>query len=147
MAINWNDNKVFNPNAPQRSAHASESVPRAAAKPAVESEQTEQYTETPSRMAEELFTDRFTLEQQLANDILTDRQGPPPVLDDNYIAGYLRENIGRNVRAEFPLPGGFLIDKTGILREVGVNYFVLEDYISRARVLCDMYSVKFVTIL
>ncbi len=78
--------------------------------------------------------------------ILTE-QGPPPVSDKNYIAGYLTRNIGKNVRAEFVVGTNQFVDKTGILREVGVNYFVLEDYISHARVMCDLYSVKFVTIL
>lgn len=75
------------------------------------------------------------------------QEGPPPVMDPHYLAGYLVTNIGRNVRAEFALPGGFFLDKAGILKEVGVNYFVLEDYISHAKIVCDLYSVKFLTIL
>ena len=74
-------------------------------------------------------------------------QGPPPATDRSYIPGYLAANLGKNVRAEFVLGTGFYTDKTGILREVGTNYFVLEDYISHARIMCDLYSVKFVTTL
>jgi len=74
-------------------------------------------------------------------------QGPPPVMDKNYIAGYLASNIGKNIRAEFAISTGLFLDKAGVLREVGVNYFVLQDYISKALVMCDLYSVKFVTIL
>ncbi len=74
-------------------------------------------------------------------------QGPPPASDRNYIPGYLRRQIGKNVRAEFLLGTAITIDKTGILREVGVNYFVLEDYISHAMIMCDLYSVRFVTTL
>jgi len=74
-------------------------------------------------------------------------QGPPPVMDKYYIAGYLTTLIGKNVRAEFAISTGLYLDKAGVLREVGVNYFVLEDYITRARIMCDLYSVKFVTTL
>lgn len=80
--------------------------------------------------------------------IIPDSQdGPPPVNDKDYIPGYLQTLIGRNVRAEFVVGTNQFVDKTGILREVGTNYFVLEDYISHARIMCDLYSVKFVTAL
>lgn len=72
---------------------------------------------------------------------------PLPVMDIAYIQGYLAQNIGKNVRAEFVLSGNLYMDKAGKLLEVGVNYFVLEDLVSRARIMCDMYSVKFVTTL
>ena len=74
-------------------------------------------------------------------------QGPPPVMDRYYIPGYLTSIIGANVRAEFMIGTTQYMDKTGTLREVGVNYFVLEDFISHARIMCDLYSVKFVTSL
>ncbi|HHU05979.1 MAG TPA: hypothetical protein GXZ65_05815 [Clostridiales bacterium] len=74
-------------------------------------------------------------------------QGPPPVMDREYIAGYLKTLIGKSVRAEFAISTGLYLDKTGVLREVGVNYFVLEDLVTRARIMCDLYSVRFVTTL
>jgi hypothetical protein len=76
-----------------------------------------------------------------------DQQGPPPVADVGYVPYYLASNIGKNVRAEFAISGALYVDKTGKLIEVGVNYFVLEDINSRANIMCDLYSVKFVTIL
>ncbi len=75
------------------------------------------------------------------------QQGPPFSTDPGYIPYFLRSNIGRNVRAEFIVGSNQFVDKTGRLLEVGINYFVLEDYISHARVMCDLYSVRFVTIL
>jgi len=72
-------------------------------------------------------------------------QGPPPVMDREYIAGYLNTQIGKRVRAEFAISTGLYLDKTGILKEVGVNYFVLEDLVTRANIMCDLYSVRFVT--
>ena len=174
MAINWTDNKVFNPNTQQRMP-MNERTNNAATRPipglTEDNIQMEKYTNNQKMMNEKMMNEdmmnenmmnnrmmsenrmndnmmnKMIIEDQLRNDMMTDRMGPPPVMNREYIAGYLKENIGRGVRAEFPLAGGFYVDKAGILKDVGVNYFVLEDYITHARILCDLYSVKFVTIL
>jgi hypothetical protein len=73
------------------------------------------------------------------------QQGPPPVMDPSFIPGYLASNLGANVRAEFIVGTTQYIDKSGRLIDVGVNYFVLEDFVSGAHIMCDLYSVKFVT--
>ena len=72
-------------------------------------------------------------------------QGPPTVLDPGYIPAYLRTQIGKRVRAEFNIGTNLYIDRTGFLREVGISYFVLEDYVTRVRIMCDLYSLKFLT--
>jgi len=72
------------------------------------------------------------------------QQGPPPVMDRSYIPGYLASIIGRLIRAEFII-GNQSFDKAGRLVEVGTNYFVMKDAISEDEVMCDLYSVKFVT--
>ncbi len=74
-------------------------------------------------------------------------QGPPPSTEKGYIPYYLASNIGRKVRAEFIIGTSQFTDKTGELAEVGINYFVLYDVNSRTYIMCDMYSVRFVTIL
>ena len=75
------------------------------------------------------------------------RQGPPPSGEIGYIPYYLASNIGKNIRAEFIIGSNMYADKSGVLIEVGINYFVLEDVSSRTHIMCDLYSVKFVTIL
>lgn len=75
------------------------------------------------------------------------QQGPPPSTERGYIPYFLASNIGKNVRAEFIIGTTQYADKTGMLTEVGINYFVLRDVNSRTDVMCDLYSVKFVTIL
>lgn len=75
------------------------------------------------------------------------QQGPPPSTEKGYIPYYLASNIGKNVRAEFIIGTTQYADKTGVLTEVGINYFVLRDVNSRTDIMCDLYSVKFVTIL
>lgn len=71
-------------------------------------------------------------------------EGPPTIMSAGYTPAYLRTIIGRRVRAEFVFQNMYL-DKTGILREVGISYFVLEDTATHAMIMCDLYSVKFVT--
>lgn len=78
---------------------------------------------------------------------VTFQQGPPPATERGFIPYYLTLNIGKSVRAEFIIGSNQYIDKSGILIEVGINYFVLQDIGSKTHVMCDLYSVKFVTIL
>lgn len=75
------------------------------------------------------------------------RQAPPPTTDMGYIPGFLASNIGKSVRAEFIVGSNQYVDKTGILSAVGINYFVLQDVNSRTFIMCDLYSVRFVTFL
>ena len=75
------------------------------------------------------------------------QQGPPPSTERGYIPYYLASNIGKNVRAEFIIGTTQYVDKTGMISEVGINYFVLRDVNARTDVMCDLYSVKFVTVL
>jgi hypothetical protein len=75
---------------------------------------------------------------------IIDEPGPPSVMDPGYIPGYLRTQIGKRIRAEFVFENLFL-DKTGILRDVGYNYFVLQDNATGAMIMCDLYSARFIT--
>lgn len=75
------------------------------------------------------------------------QQGPPPVTQIDYIPGYLASNIGRNIKAEFIVGTSQYVEKVGKLVDVGINYFVLQDINSRTYIMCDLYSVRFVTIL
>ena len=127
--ITWLGNKVLNSDpiqTTQQTTQGESSMRRNTTDPATQTTQTTQTTQGGQTMFQ---------------------QGPPPAMDYGYIAGYLSRNIGKNVKAEFLLGSNQFVDKTGILREVGINYFVLEDYISHALIMCDLYSVRFVTIL
>ena len=75
------------------------------------------------------------------------QQGPPPVTEADYIPGYLASMIGRNIKAEFVVGTNQYVEKVGMLLNVGVNFFVLLDVNSRTTVMCDLYSVKFVTVI
>lgn len=85
-----------------------------------------------------------TLTRTEAQDTSPFMEGPPSIMSAGYTPAYLRTIIGKRVRAEFVFQNLYL-DKTGILREVGISYFVLEDNATHAMVMCDLYSVRFVT--
>ena len=85
-----------------------------------------------------------TLTRTEAQDSSPFMEGPPTIMSAGYTPAYLRTIIGRRVRAEFVFQN-MLLDKTGILREVGISYFVLEDNATHAMIMCDLYSVKFLT--
>jgi hypothetical protein len=85
-----------------------------------------------------------TLTRTEAQDASPFMEGPPTIMSAGYTPAYLRTIIGRRVRAEFVFQNLYL-DKTGILREVGISYFVLEDTATHSMVMCDLYSVRFVT--
>lgn len=127
-SISWVGNKVLDPNAQYR--------------PAQNIAQAEPETKKCSADADSLPTQRDIVDE----DNLT-QQGPPPSTERGYIPYYLASNIGKNVRAEFIIGTSQYVDKTGKLIEVGINYFVLEDVNARTHTMCDLYSVKFVTVL
>ncbi len=72
---------------------------------------------------------------------------PQPRKNPQFSQGYLKEHIGQNVRVEFLIGSdGALIDRIGTLVEVGENYIVLQPTGTDDLLMCDLFSIKFVTI-
>ncbi|MEF9951354.1 MAG: hypothetical protein RR838_02085 [Clostridium sp.] len=71
-------------------------------------------------------------------------QMEPTFENKGYVQSYLKSIIGRYIRCEFLLGTNLLTDKAGLLKDVGINYFVLIDA-SQDEIMCDLYSLKFVT--
>ena len=63
-----------------------------------------------------------------------------------YTPAFLRQQIGKIVRVEFLIGTNNLVDRIGILEDVGVSYILLRSIESNTLVYCDLYSIKFVTI-
>jgi len=74
-------------------------------------------------------------------------QAPQTVQSRLYTPGFLRTQIGRRMRVEFLIGTGAMIDRTGTLIGVGASYILLQMVDSDDIMLCDIYSIKFVTIL
>ena len=64
---------------------------------------------------------------------------------DEFFA-FLRENIGKLMRVEFLIGTNNLVDRTGILIDVGASYILLRSLESDTITYCDIYSIKFITI-
>lgn len=73
--------------------------------------------------------------------------GSPTILDTEYTQGYLRTQVGKRVLVTFLLGTGTLQDRTGVLEKVGISYIIIGEPETNRRTLCDIYSIKFVSIL
>lgn len=73
----------------------------------------------------------------------------PTTLDSTlFTPGYLRTQIGKRMRVEFLIgTNGPMVDRTGTLVGVGTSYILLQPIETDDVMLCDIYSIKFVTIL
>ena len=63
-----------------------------------------------------------------------------------YFNQFLSTQIGRRIKADFLIGTNMLLDKTGVLLEVGANYILINETATDDYVVCDYYSLKFVTI-
>ncbi len=59
----------------------------------------------------------------------------------------LQENVGNYVIVEFLIGTGSLISRQGVLYNVSTQFLVLFDEFESRYVVCDIFSVKFVTFL
>ena len=74
-------------------------------------------------------------------------QNSPEILTNNiYTPAFLRENIGKLMRVEFLIGTNNLVDRTGILIDVGASYILLRALESDVITYCDIYAIKFITI-
>lgn len=73
-------------------------------------------------------------------------QTPATVQSTLFTPGFLRTQIGKRMRVEFLIGTGALIDRTGTLLNVGASYILLRMVDSDDVMMCDIYSIKFVTI-
>ena len=92
------------------------------------------------------------LEQEQKQDQGEDRnvtinQNSPEILTNPiYTPAFLREQIGKLMRVEFLIGTNNLVDRIGILQDVGASYILLRSFENDSLVYCDIYSIKFITI-
>jgi hypothetical protein len=77
---------------------------------------------------------------------LEKQPGPPVLTVPKYSQTWLTEQLGKYIKVEFLIGTNMLIDREGILKEVGVNYIVLKESGTKDDLMCDMYSIKFVRV-
>lgn len=71
---------------------------------------------------------------------------PPTLTEAIYTPGYLRLHIGDLMRVEF-LIGNNTTDRVGRLKQVGASFIVLTALDGGSEIVCDIYSIRFVTII
>lgn len=71
---------------------------------------------------------------------------PPTLSEAIYTPGYLRQHIGELMRVEF-LIGNQTTDRVGRLQNVGASFIVLQSLEGASQMVCDIYSIRFVTII
>ncbi len=76
------------------------------------------------------------------------RSTTPTTLESTYyIAGLLNSFVGSRVRVQFLLgTSAPLVDVLGTLMQVGANYIVIQPVETDDLMVCDMFSIKFVTV-
>lgn len=70
----------------------------------------------------------------------------PTLTNIGYTQAYLRTLIGRHVRVSFLIGTNMLVDRVGMLQDVGISYIVLKQLDANISTMCDLYSIKFVDV-
>lgn len=71
---------------------------------------------------------------------------PETLTNTSFLPAYLSQYIGHWIRAEFFI-GEAVEQRVGVLHEVGASYFIIEAIEPQTLIVCDMFSVRFVTIV
>jgi hypothetical protein len=85
-------------------------------------------------------------QRQMENHVTTNSNSLEILTNNIYTPAFLREQIGKLVRVEFLIGTNNLVDKIGILQDVGASYILLKSLESNTTTYADIYSIKFVTI-
>ena len=79
-------------------------------------------------------------------NVVINSETPEMLTNNIYTPAFLRENIGKLMRVEFLIGTNSLVDRTGILIDVGASYILLRALESDVITYADLYSIKFITI-
>lgn len=90
--------------------------------------------------------EQLSNKRQMENHVTTNANSPEILTNNIYTPAFLRQQIGKLVRVEFLIGTNNLVDRIGILQDVGASYILLRSLESNTTVYADIYSIKFVTI-
>lgn len=78
---------------------------------------------------------------------ITDQTQPVPMTAESteFLNGFLRTQIGREVLVQFLIGTNTFTDRTGTLIGVGANYILLRPANSDDIIACDFFNIKFIT--
>ena len=70
----------------------------------------------------------------------------PSAFKKNHLPGFLITQLNKLVRIEFLLGTQTYTERTGILLDVGADFVILSEFGSSNKIVCDLQSIKFVSI-
>lgn len=79
-------------------------------------------------------------------NIQINQDSPEILTNPIYTPAFLRQQIGKLMRIEFLIGTNNMVDRIGILEDVGASYILLRSLESDSLVYCDIYAIKFITI-
>jgi hypothetical protein len=99
-------------------------------------------------MPEEMLNENREMQFPTTTGGPTFQTEPTPTVqnDIGYTQGWLKTQIGKYIKIEFLIGTNMLIDREGVLKEVGISYIVIQESGTNDLVMCDIYSIKFVRI-
>lgn len=84
--------------------------------------------------------------QQNEQHVQITANSPETLTNNIYTPAFLRQQIGKLMRVEFLIGTNNLVDRIGILEDVGASYILLRSLESSTTIYADIYSIKFITI-
>lgn len=97
-------------------------------------------------MEENQISELNERESRQTNHVVTNSNSPEILTNNIYTPAFLRQYLGRLVRVEFLIGTNNLVDRVGIMEDVGASYILLRSVESNTLVYADIYAIKFVTI-
>lgn len=92
-------------------------------------------------------SDSGTMTQTSLSRPILEYNQPYPITAESiqYLNGFIRSQIGRNVSIEFLVGTNQLVTKDGFLLAVGANFILLNPKGTDDILACDFYNIKFIT--
>ena len=71
---------------------------------------------------------------------------PETMTNTDFLPAYLNQYVGNWIRADFFI-GDTIEQRVGVLHEVGASYIIIEAIEPQTLIVCDIFSLRFVTII
>lgn len=85
--------------------------------------------------------------QDMSSQPILEYNQPYPITAESiqYLNGFIRSQVGRNVSIEFLVGTNQIVTKEGFLVAVGANFILLNQKGTNDILACDFYNIKFIT--
>ncbi len=93
-----------------------------------------------------MVEDRGEENKRENRNVQLDQNSPEILTNPIYTPAFLRQQIGKLMRVEFLIGTNNMVDRIGILQDVGASYILLRSFENDSLVYCDIYAIKFITI-